>query len=293
MRGLALGDAFGESWLLRPAETMDADLAARRLADGPWPWTDDTAMALSLLRVLAQHGHVDQDTLANLFAAAYAADPFRSYGGSMHEVLRAIGAGESWSVATRRKFGGMGSWGNGAAMRVAPLGAWFAGDPSLAATEAAQSAEVTHGHPEAVAGAIAVAVAASLSATDLPATELLPAVLAHTPPSEVASRLRRVSRLPATADPRHVAGMVGCGSEISAVDTVPYALWCAASYLDDLTEALWTTATPGGDLDTTCAIVGGVVAARTGLTEVPTAWLTACEPLPTWVDDVPLTQHAK
>ncbi|GIE92185.1 ADP-ribosylglycohydrolase family protein [Actinoplanes regularis] len=285
LRGLALGDAFGETWLLRPADLVETALDERRLADGPWPWTDDTAMALSVLRILDRHGHVDQDALAVAFADAYAADPYRSYGGSMHEVLRSIRQGEPWAVVTRRKFDGMGSWGNGAAMRVAPLGAWFADDLGTVVAEAARSAEVTHAHPEAVAGAVAVAVATAASVGGVEGGELIEAVVARTPDGEVASRLRRVARVALSADPRHVAGMVGCGERISAVDTVPYAVWCAAAHLDDLTEALWATARAGGDVDTTCAIVGGIVAGRTGLDGVPADWASACEPLPAWVDD--------
>lgn len=280
MRGLTLGDAFGETWFFRPAGTLETALLERQLKDGPWLWTDDTAMALSLLRILDRHGRVDQDALAAEFAGAYAADPYRCYGASMHDVLRAIGDGEPWSVVTRRQFDGMGSWGNGAAMRVAPLGAWFADDLDTVVAEAARSAEVTHAHPEATAGAVAVAVAAALTVRGVPGEELIEAVAARVPDGEVASRLRRASRFALSADPRHVAGTVGCGSLISAADTVPYAIWCAAAHSGDLTEALWATALAGGDVDTTCAIVGGIVAARTGLAGVPEAWLTACEPLP-------------
>jgi ADP-ribosylglycohydrolase len=61
---------------------------------------------------------------------------------------------------------------------------------------------------------------------------------------------------------------------------VPYAVWCAARHLDDLVETLWATASAGGDVDTTCAIAGGIVAARTGLAGVPVAWLEAVERLP-------------
>jgi ADP-ribosylglycohydrolase len=286
MRGLALGDAFGETWLLRPAAEMEIAVAERQWNEAPWPWTDDTAMALSLLRILDQHGHVDQDALAEAFAGDYAADPYRSYGPSMHQVLRAIGQGEAWATVTRRQFDGMGSWGNGAAMRVAPLGAWFADDLDAVATEAVRSAAVTHAHDEAIAGTVAVAVAAALSVNGVSGSELVAAVTARVPDGEVASRLRRATKIAPSADPRHVAAMLGCGQEISAVDTVPYAIWCAAGNLDDLTEALWTTALAGGDVDTTCAIVGGIVAGRTGLSGVPADWWEACEPLPAWVDAV-------
>jgi ADP-ribosylglycohydrolase len=75
------------------------------------------------------------------------------------ELLEKISDGAHWRTAASAGFGEGGSYGNGAAMRVAPLGAFYAGDPSLAATEAAASAEVTHTHAEGIAGAVAVAVA--------------------------------------------------------------------------------------------------------------------------------------
>lgn len=181
----------------------------------------------------------------------------------------------------------MGSWGNGAAMRVAPLGAWFADDLEAVVTEAVRSAAVTHAHGEAIAGSVAVAVAAALSVIGVPGSELVAAVAARVPDGEVASRLRRATKIASSADPRHVAAMLGCGREISAVDTVPFAIWCAAAHLDDLAEVLWATALSGGDVDTTCAIVGGIVAGRTGVSGVPAAWREACEPLPPWADAVP------
>jgi ADP-ribosylglycohydrolase len=286
MRGLSLGDAFGETWFFRPAEILETALVERWLLDGPWPWTDDTAMALSLLRILDRYGRVDQDALATEFASAYTADPYRCYGASMHDVLRAIGDGEAWVPVTRRQFDGLGSWGNGAAMRVAPLGAWFADDLDVVVADAARSAEVTHAHPEAAAGAVAVALAAALNVRGSAGDELIRRVSARVPESAVAAGLRRALTIAPSADPRHVAAVLGCGERISAMDTVPYAIWCAARYPDDLVEALWSTALAGGDVDTTCAIVGGIVAARTGLDGVPADWLTACEPLPAWVAEL-------
>jgi ADP-ribosylglycohydrolase len=280
MRGLWLGDAFGETWFRRPAE----DFAERRLADGPWKWTDDTAMALSLLRVLVAHERVDQDVLAAEFSRAYADDPYRNYGAGMHDVLAAFGDGEGWAVVTRRQFDGAGSWGNGAAMRVPPLGAWFADDLDVVVAEAGRSAVVTHAHPEAAAGAVAVAVAAALSARG-PAWSLGD-VAAHTPSGRVADGLREAAGFTGDADPREVGAAVGCGMRISAPDTVPYALWCAARHQDDLVAALWATASAGGDIDTTCAIAGGVVGARTGLAGAPDEWLTRCEELPAWIDEL-------
>ena len=75
--------------------------------------------------------------------------------------------------------------GNGAAMRVAPLGAFHAGESRTAALQAMRSAEVTHAHPEAILGAAAVAVAAAeagwarVSRQRLEPAELVDLVLAY------------------------------------------------------------------------------------------------------------------
>jgi hypothetical protein len=41
----------------------------------------------------------------------------------------------------------------------------------------------------------------------------------------------------------------------------------------------------GGDIDITCAIVGGITAAGLdGASDLPGAWLRATEPLPEWIN---------
>src|SRR4051812_6349887 len=53
---------------------------------------------------------------------------------------------------------------------------------------------------------------------------------------------------------------------------------CAARHLGAFEEALWATVSGLGDRDTTCAIVGGILALH-GNAEIPQAWLEAREPL--------------
>ena len=285
--GLVLGDAFGDGWFTRSDDPIEEWWAARELRPAPWPWTDDSAMAFVLFAHLSTHGEVRPDDLALEFAAAYERDPGRKYGPSMHGVLRRVGAGEDRRTVTTEQFGGQGSYGNGAAMRVAPLGAWFAGDPAAVAAQARLSALATHAHPEAVAGAVAVAVAAALAASgagrDAPSRSgFLDEVAACVPDSDVRSRLRVAAAFPGRTSVAHAASVLGSGKLISAPDTVPFALWSAAGHLDDLPEALWQTVAGWGDRDTTCAIAGGVVAARTGTGGVPADWLRAREEIPDW-----------
>jgi ADP-ribosylglycohydrolase len=285
LEGLSLGDAFGEQFFAIPDEQVEDVLAERRTPPPPWRFTDDTQMALSIVEVLRARGAVDQEQLIASFAAHY--EPGRGYGAGMHSLLRKINAGAAWREASQQLFSGQGSFGNGAAMRVGPLGAYFADNLDLAAEQARLSAEVTHTHPEGVAGAVAVALAAAwawrIGQGGAPSqTALIDLVLPYVPESEVASKLRRAGQLSPGAPPQHAAAMLGSGFEISAQDTVPFTLWVAGAYLNDFEAAMWATAAGLGDIDTTCAIVGGIVAMAVGEAGLPAAWRQHREPLPGW-----------
>ena len=240
-------------------------------------------MTISVIEVLETFGHVERDALARSFAARYDFD--RAYGPAMHRVLRRIAAGTDWREVAGDEFEGQGSYGNGAAMRVAPLGVWFADDLEVATQQAAASAAVTHAHSEAAAGAIAVAVAAALAwrGREEPPTDastFLRAVAEHTPSSDVADRLRRAARFSRDAKPAFAAAVLGSGAALATFDTVPFALWVAARCLDDFVAAMWTAASEATDVDTVCAIAGGVVASRVGTGGLPGDWLALREPLP-------------
>lgn len=159
LEGLSVGDAFGERYFTSGANEL---IAARMLAYPPWHYTDDTQMALSVVSVLRQHGCIQQDALATNFSVHYEED--RGYGDAMNYLVPMIFLEGMWRMLAPRLFSGEGSLGNGAAMRIAPLGGYLADDVGEAAAQAALSAEVTHAHPEGIAGAIAVAVAAAQAA---------------------------------------------------------------------------------------------------------------------------------
>ncbi|MEV4478164.1 ADP-ribosylglycohydrolase family protein [Micromonospora coxensis] len=288
LAGLSVGDALGSQFFVpgrRPG-----DMAAGRLPPPPWQWTDDTEMACSVLAELTEHGEVDRDRLALAFA--HRCEPYRGYGPGAVTILRLIRTGTPWPVAAASAFDGQGSCGNGAAMRVGPLGAWYADSTAKAAARARASAEVTHAHPEGIAGAVAVAVAASLAARARldgdrpdPARLLAAVAAALDPAAEVARGVRRAAGLLGRSLAEAVDGL-GNGSRVTAQDTVAFTLWVAATHLADYPAAVRACVEAGGDVDTTAAIVGSVVAAYTGVGTpggVPDGWLAAREPLPEWV----------
>ena len=160
LEGLSVGDAFGETFFVNP-DVVEGLIAQRALAARTWNYTDDSLMAMSVVSVLRQHGRIHQNALARSFAERY--DRTRGYGPAMHRLLWEIRCGEDWEERAQSLFYGQGSFGNGAPMRVAPVGAYFADDLNQVVEQSALSAVVTHRHDEAVAGAIAVAVAAALA----------------------------------------------------------------------------------------------------------------------------------
>jgi ADP-ribosylglycohydrolase len=284
LEGLSVGDGFGEQFFVNYT-VVEGLIEERAEPTAPWPYTDDTEMALSVLASLVEHGRIDQASLAREFAGRY--DPGRGYGPAMDRILRRIGAGEPWRAVAGSVFEGQGSYGNGATMRVAPLGAYFADDLDAAAGQARLSAEVTHAHPEGIAGAVAVAAGAAWAcrlrgAAPPPVPAFLERVLESVPDGEVRERIRRARDLPPAASVRVAVAALGNGSKVSAQDTAPFALWCAAQRLDDFVEAMWLAVSALGDRDTTCAIVGGIVAGYTGVAGIPASWRVAREPLPVW-----------
>jgi ADP-ribosylglycohydrolase len=281
--GLSIGDALGSRW---EGEAFDR----LRLSDDLAPpgtlarWTDDTQMALCVFEALAADGTIDPDRLAHRFALRY--EPWRGYGRGMHALLPSLRDGGDWRVLAERLFPG-GSYGNGSAMRVAPLGAYFQDAPAeRVVQEAERSAVVTHAHPEARAGAVAVALAAWLAARSRgddppPPGELWTAVAARLDPSlHVARGLHAAAALPPETPLHDAVFRLGNGSHVTCADTVPLALWIAFSHLHDFPLAIRHAVAAGGDADTIAAIVGGIVAGREGVERIPPRWRAAVEPLP-------------
>jgi ADP-ribosylglycohydrolase len=278
--GLSVGDALGEQFF--DPECVELLLPHRETPPAPWPYTDDTEMALGIAEVLDRCGGIDPDELARVFADRYRRDPFRGYGGMAHRILREIGRGVPWRTAASRAFGGEGSMGNGGAMRVSPVGAYFADDLNAAVEHAGASAMITHAHPDGRAGAIAVAVAAAAalrSRESGEAVDLLKLALQHTPTGPTRDGLERAIALPADAPVAQAVAILGNGSRVIASDTVPFTLWCASRHLHSYTDAIWATLSGLGDRDTTCAIVGGVVALAAGRESIPVEWISSREPL--------------
>jgi len=281
LEGLSVADALGGYFEFYRATVYKHHIANRTTPDAKWMFTDDTNMALSIYSILRQFGKIQQDELANSFVKHF--DKARGYGYGASKVFVSLILDEGeW----RELFGGTGSYGNGGAMRVAPLGAYFADDMEALIENTRLSAQVTHAHPEGIAGGIAVAVASGVAVSyrgkDKPTIpEFIDKILPHIPDSEVKDNCAKAKTVDPDTPIDDVVMVLGNGRHVSAMDTVPLTLWCAANWMDNYEEAFWQCASAGGDVDTTCAIVGGIVASYDPST-IPEKWIQQREPLPDW-----------
>src|SRR5581483_11837789 len=203
--GLSIGDAFGETFFGKE-EQIAHRINNQQLQPGEWLFTDDTVMAIGIYNILKQHGAIDQDKLAIEFASNYNIDNYRGYGGTAHAILRSIGEGKHWKSVARSVFDGMGSMGNGAAMRAGITGSYFCDNLQEVIQQTTLTAEVTHSNQETIAGAIAIALAACFAARPSmhrqpnPATSFFNFIIENTPASAVQARIIKAATLPKEYD---------------------------------------------------------------------------------------------
>jgi poly(ADP-ribose) glycohydrolase ARH3 len=272
--GLALGDALGApregGWLERRLWRW---IGTTR--QGLPRWTDDTQMSLDVADVLLHVGEIDQDRLAQTFARHYRWS--RGYGPSTARLLRRIQRGADWRQARTAQFP-QGSYGNGAAMRVAPLALWFHADVSQLLTQTQLAAEVTHAHPLAQEGACALALAIHMALTQTEVAELgaalWPQLQVHCTDPAWHARLIQAHtwwHTQASPPPQWVAQRLGHG--VAAHESVITAIYAALCHLDaDFLDLLAFVAGLGGDVDTLGAMAGAIWGAHrgaAGLTEWP------------------------
>ena len=121
-------------------------------------YTDDTAMARQVANSLVDKKSLDVTDLAKRFVAEHKNEPWRGYGASVGDVFRKLektsfsSENEVFKPASEQ-FNGSGSYGNGAAMRVHPIGL-FGTNISEVEEMAERQAKLTHSHNDAIMGSI-------------------------------------------------------------------------------------------------------------------------------------------
>lgn len=273
--GLAVGDAVGA-----PFEGLSADsifwgygslteLTANREND-PLVYTDDTEMMISVAETLVEHGRMDDAALVAGFAGNY--HPERGYGQGARRVIEAMAEGRDWRTLAATHFPG-GSYGNGAAMRVAPVGLLFHADLDRVAEEARLSALPTHVHPLGIEGAVLLAVAVALVMRPGPFDrKAFYRELRHRATTEEFQW-----HLDVAARTRPGDSLASLGSSLEGHRSVVTAMACFASSPRSYEDAVSRAIGLGDDTDTVAAMTGALSGAHLGLAAVPTRLLDQLE----------------
>lgn len=270
MLGTFCGDALGMPFEgAHPADVPERlEMLDARLGRGTY--TDDTEMAIVLAESLLERGGIQPEALGRAFADGF--DPRRGYGSGTIGVLRLVRSGVHPHDAARSSFGGQGSQGNGAAMRIAPVAVRYAGDGAAVADAARASALVTHAHPVGVDGAVVQATAIAVALSGEPPLEAAARVATT---AELRDRLATAGELlDASPAPAELAAALGNLS--TAHLSVPAAVYAAAVH-ESVEEAIVFAVRCGGDTDTIGAMTGAIAGAREGAGAIPSRWLDVLE----------------
>lgn len=280
--GTSIGDAFGDSFF-GETSTLLRHMEERTVPQSRWEFTDDTVMSIAVYEQLENHCSIHQDELIRQFIKNQKLDEDRGYGATVRRILREVDEGGSWNVIAPMAFDGMGSMGNGAAMRVSTIGAYWFDDLTKVKELARLSAEVTHSNIEAVAGAVAVAIATAIAtrnrieSVDINSYDFIEEIVSHLPPTDTSSKIAKGLTVSRNSHPESLAIILGNGSQMLAQDTVPFVIWCAAHYSQNFEEALWRAVSVLGDRDTICAMVGAITIMSANNASVPRAWISQVE----------------
>ncbi|NHN25442.1 crystallin J1 [Flavobacterium jejuense] len=281
LTGIAIGDAFGDSFF-RETELVEEAIYNKIIPETQWRYTDDTVMAIPLLKSLELFQEINQDYIAKEFALNYEKESSRGYGPSMHRKLMEMKVSSNWLAISKASFNGEGSMGNGGAMRASLIGAYFHDDFDKTSEQAKKSCEVTHYNNEAIAGTITVAVATALCTRMLLGEKItkedwLNTVIDCTPESDLRYKLIKIKQLPSNYHIKTIVSALGNGIKMLTQDTVPYAIWNVYHFMHDFENCLWKTVSGLGDRDTTCAIAGGISIMNTSNDGIPKLWINSIE----------------
>jgi len=267
-------------------------------------YTDDTAMARQVADSIIAMRSVDSKDMAKRFVQEYDNEPFRGYGASVGEVFRKLKQAKCQDPfkPASEQFNGSGSYGNGAAMRVHPVGLFSHNASNDTIIESvSKSAKVTHSHMDAVNGAVLQAACVSWALQG----------------SKISDMRKKASELCSSFDKPHdidqetyiqkveiintnledsedidVQSLIeDLGNDVAAIGSVPasiYSFFAGSTQNNTSPFGIEDDCCPfekclklamlfGGDADTICSMTGAIAGAYFGESGIPDYMKQICE----------------
>lgn len=315
MLGGLIGDCIGAHFefvhgdLLVPRKDILAHIHSVKAQTGSQErYTDDTAMARQIAITFVEDKHLSTSSLARRFTEEYFREPGRGYGAAVREVFTKLQAQDQYKdplKPAREQFNGSGSYGNGAGMRAHPIGMAMVNTPTAWKVEqlAEEVAKITHSHNLGVMGGCVQAVAVYHALRGATPGEVREHVESMVEDSwEYSTKMGIINRSldrPLEELEEVILGhdeAVGLGNDVSAVDSVPTALYCVLKVLSEtelelktgnqlsveaaqklFEEVLILAIQCGGDTDTIASMACAQAGAHLGERALPPELVAGCE----------------
>ncbi len=280
MIGCAIGDAIGEmAFLYRKREILVSKIGETDLLR----YTDDTAMAIGIAKALIEKGDIDQKSLGDFLSEEFYKEPWRGYGPGPPTVFEMVRKkGISYVDAAKMLYSGEGSFGNGAAMRIAPVGLFFHSLPREEFYKKAEiSASVTHAHPVGIDGAVvqarAIAVCLGLDPDKgFSYKDFLDELIAISKTDIIREKLLTVRELlDRGKGPKDAIRMIG--KSVAVHESMPFSIYSFLRHPDSFEDCLFCAVLNGGDRDTLGAMACSISGAYLGYERIPPDWIEKIE----------------
>jgi ADP-ribosyl-[dinitrogen reductase] hydrolase len=275
--GGAIGDALGVPFESKPANNplllawdQESFLGSEHHKLLPGQYSDDTMMSLAVAGSLIDNNGFDPVDLAKRYVELFTSNTIRGYGTTTFLAIANLIQGKHYSES-----GMAGSWGNGTAMRAAPFGIYLRHDLKTLIEACRVDAQITHASDEAIAGSIAIALAAAY-ATNGDTDNLIEKIVPHLPDSKVKTTLHSLDALLGNPKISSEMALRALGTKADVRETVPATLYCFLRF-DNYREAVLAAIKAGGDTDTTASIVGALFGAKSGMQNILPYWVSQVE----------------
>jgi poly(ADP-ribose) glycohydrolase ARH3 len=275
--GTFVGDAMGrevEGWSWEQIRAQHGILNGI----GEGFYTDDTEMMIGIMESLREDPKFDPAITAQRFLTNF--HPYRGYGARIYGIMDRLRQGASWDEV------GTDSWGNGGAMRIAPIGFFFYDEPERLQEAALTCTQITHRHPEGLAGALAQALGVGMALQKgiqgeaIDPSAFLQEIVEGVQGVDmgVATEMGRIAEIEHGGDLESKIERIAAtfSRDVSAIGAVPAAM--AAFLINaDFQDTVLTAVNCGGDTDTISAMAGALAGAYYGYSFIPSAWLEPLE----------------
>ncbi|MBD3213266.1 MAG: hypothetical protein GF311_11720 [Candidatus Lokiarchaeota archaeon] len=280
--GSALGDAIGEiAFRYNNKTALSQQLKTQKILR----YTDDTAMAIGIAETIISNPEswTTQD-LGTIFHQNYRKEPYRGYGMGPPTIFRRVeNSKEKYQSVAQNLYRGEGSFGNGASMRIAPLGIFYYDIENIYQL-AERSSLATHTHPLGIDGAAILAKLLGFLVKKNPQNDditgkigkILEMLVNYAKTREYREKLKQVERL-LSEDVQITEAEYELGSNVLAHKSVPFSIYAFFRNPNSYKKALLETVLISQDRDTVGAMVGGLLGSYVGINQIPDVWTEKLE----------------